>query len=217
MGKGGGHDFQRLPYDTRDLFTTSAQREMGGDINFIIKRQMETFQDAAQQLRRNPTDPEAFKQIGESLLALIKELPAAIKHWTDSLVDSQRHLQNFSGVIANAFQEAQVRQAVRDIQSGQRTGNTTKELIDAQQAFEDMLQPYRDLGTNVSNKLATWGQSIENWVFRAVEAGTGIDELVDAINKWIGKMDEEAIEKGAAFDMMDGIRQLPDRLTKRPL
>lgn len=156
----------------------------------------------------------------KSFTGLVKaadEIPSAFMHWGQSLVDSQRHLQQWSGLLAGSIQESQVREMMRDFKSAGRTAGTTSELTRVLDDLKDDLQPFKDVVSNLTNTIATFAvKSIDYFVVFITELkimGTSIRDIVDIGNFFMAKDDAG---KTAAFDFMDNIRKLPDRLTKPP-
>lgn len=148
-----------------------------------------------------------------ALVKSVTEMPPAIMRWGQSLKDSQEHLKNFSGLLAHTYQQSQVREMLRNIGSAERTGGTTTDLVGALDDLRDDLQPYKDLFTNVSNKIAAFGLKILDGVLKVVEKVTPLDEITDMLNKLMADHDGK---KPAAFEMMDSIRKLPLGTTRKP-
>jgi len=155
----------------------------------------------------------------KGMIKAVDEIPSAIMKWGESLKESQRHLMMWSGSLANAFLESQVRQQIRDFGSATRTSGSTTPLIEALDDLKDELQPTKDAITNAANMVATAAVTLTRGVWWLIENfqfyGISLKNLTDATNELVKKFgDPEAAT--AAYDFMENIRKLPDRHTRPP-
>jgi len=77
----------------------------------------------------------------------VSRLPTLIKDWGEALVEGQRGLSRYNGVLAKTFAEQERRTIVRGIQSGGVTGGATADLSSSMQDLLDEIQPMRDTVT----------------------------------------------------------------------
>ena len=178
------------------------------------KEAMTIMGNRGAELLRGLIDPlqNPFTKL-KNLFKAADEIPSALMHWGESLKDSQEHLKMFSGVLANAYLESQVRGMMRDFGSAQRTGGTTADLIKSLDNLKDDLQDYKDVFTNMSNYILRIGLDVSTWGLTIAERLLFLREIRDEINKWFATSGDT---KPAAFDLMDNIRKLPDERVKRP-
>ncbi len=85
----------------------------------------------------------------------IKDVVQVTEAWGRELLQGQRHLSAFNGTIAKAFAEGDRREMIRNIESGQATGNSTALLSAAFQDLMDEVQPIKDGVTSIFNVTAT--------------------------------------------------------------
>lgn len=157
----------------------------------------------------------------KGMVKAVDEVPSALLHWGESLKESQRHLMQWSGTLANAFLESEVRQHMREFGSAGRTAGTTADLTKALDDFKDDLQPFKDSITNISNKLSEISLKITNlgfkaatnWNFSIGGIRVSLGTIADLVNRYFSETDPSDT---AAIDLMKNIRNLPDRLTKPP-
>ncbi len=124
----------------------------------------------------------------------------------------------FNGVIAGAFTEAEYRQALRAIDSGERTAGSTAGLVDALEDFRDEIQPWKDAVTNSLNTLAEVGLRILTTALDLLEKVPGPSDVRDWINEMLGRGEGTGT---AAFTTMAALRDWPtkefdDPMTRRP-
>lgn len=80
----------------------------------------------------------------QDALALAKEvavMPARIRDWAEALKESQRQLSQFSGVLAGAIAESDIKQVMRDIRMANETASSGREQIVAFDELKDALFP----------------------------------------------------------------------------
>lgn len=77
----------------------------------------------------------------------IAKLPTRIKDWSESLLSSQKTISRFSGVMAQAFAQREVRGLKRDIESANITGGPTADLSKNLEDLYDTLRPLKDVVT----------------------------------------------------------------------
>lgn len=100
--------------------------------------------------RLNPA-VAAMEDLGKAAI----QLPEILEGWGDELMASRQHLVQFSGAIAQAFGESQMRDMKRSINSGAATGGSTARLAKALDDFKDNVQPLKDGVANIANFVAT--------------------------------------------------------------
>lgn len=119
----------------------------------------------------------------------ISQLPQKIKNWGEALVESQRSISRFNGVLALTFAEQERRGVIRAIQSGGRTGGATSELSGKLQDLYDQIQPIKDQVTIVSARALTVGVDYLSKILKALEAFQPL--IDDAVRRIIGYSKEE--------------------------
>lgn len=208
---GGGRDrqeFGRL-YPLRNVFMTPAQQRVSDDMSYMRDRQA----NAAMEAARSPISPETWYRATKATLDNLLDMPGALLNWGESLRDSQEHLRAFSGLMANTFAEAEVRQMMRNFDSAQRTGASTQNLSRALDDILDTIQPYRDLFTNISNTVVAIAIKMGALAAEVAKSVTWLDEIAGILNRWFDKEDKS---KPGAFEFMDNIRNLPDQFNRKP-
>ena len=147
--------------------------------------------------------------------------------WAESLLEGQRALAQFNGILQQTFMRAELRTMLRQIGSAGETAVRTEGLSDAYQDILDTLQPIRDSVTNVIAQHLTELLRIVNVGVHALKfvfdhapgvfGGIGIGlKLLEFIEKNTRK---EAMDRNIAFErFMDHVRQpvastrVPDNL-----
>lgn len=85
----------------------------------------------------------------------IAKLPSRIQEWSESLLASQKQISRFSGVMAQAFAQREVRGLNRDIASAATTGASTADLSKNLEDLYDTLRPLKDSITIVISRELT--------------------------------------------------------------
>lgn len=169
--------------------------ELAGPEKSKIGEDIGRMQERTAVAMKTMADPFAmpvtkFTTAAKAATENIKELIAGIRSWGDSLMQSQEHLKNFSGVMAEAYLQQERRQILRAIQTGARTGGTVLDLQKSLDEFKDQIQPYKDLLSNIFNEVAAIGLTLGTAAAAMVKhipvMGTNIGALVAAINAWLG-------------------------------
>jgi predicted PurR-regulated permease PerM len=88
-------------------------------------------------------------------VAGIALLGKAVTELAKKMVESQRELAKFSPQLAGAFAESDIRDLTRKIESSQRTGQSTADLMEALSDFKDTIQPILDVIKVVISKVLT--------------------------------------------------------------
>lgn len=86
--------------------------------------------------------------LGAASVELAK-LPSRIVDWSEALLDSQRTISRFSGVMAQADAQRDVRKLQRDFASAGTTGGSTADLSHSMDDLYDVLRPLKDTVTIV--------------------------------------------------------------------
>jgi hypothetical protein len=118
----------------------------------------------------------------------VSELPAKIVRWSDTLVESQRHLGRFNGTIAMMNADTERRTVLRQIASGQRTGGATADLNTSLQNLYDQLQPMKDSVTVVIAKGLTVGVDMLSKILKTIES---FKPLIDQVTMRVLGMNEK--------------------------
>lgn len=79
----------------------------------------------------------------------IAKLPSRIVDWSEALLSSQRTISRFSGVMAQAEAQRDVRKLQRDFISAGTTGGSTADLSHSMDDLYDVLRPLKDTVTIV--------------------------------------------------------------------
>lgn len=103
------------------------------------------------------------------LMVQLSKLPQHITSWSEALVESQRSISRFNGVLAMSFAQQERRGLVRAIQSGERTGGATADLSNEMQNLYDLLQPTKDAVTNTLARGLTKGVQILEAQFKVLQ------------------------------------------------
>lgn len=140
------------------------------------------------------------------LTVQLSKLPGLIQNWGEALVESQRNISRFSGVLSQSFAQADRRSLVRGIESGNRTGGATADLSSAMQDLADQIQPIKDTVTIGMARGLTVGVQLLGEGVKCLQA---IWEVVKRmpIGKDVDKLLTE-MEKGSRLDAEFRMRPL---------
>jgi hypothetical protein len=128
----------------------------------------------------------------------ISKLPGQLMDWSEALLNSQRTLSRWDGLLAHTFAEQDRRGIMRGMDSAVRTGGTTSELSSSFDDLLDVVQPMRDSLTNVVASTLTLGVQK---LTRLVQIGEGLYEATKDIPVF-----------GAAIKVIeDRVKRLEDR------
>lgn len=143
----------------------------------------------------------------------IAKLPLRITDWSKELLDSQRTISRFSGVMAQADAMADVKTLQRNIRSAHATGGSTADLSQNYQNLMDQIQPARDVATNViagglseGIKILSDLVSCAKGILACVETLPGVGP---ALTDWLKK-----IEKNTSEDKRKGAEDLGRTIRK---
>jgi hypothetical protein len=96
--------------------------------------------------------------------ATIATLPQKILDWSQALVDSRERMVQWNGQLQAMARHAEIRQAQRDIASGQETSGSATMLNNALQDIYDEMRPIKDqlynltaVAAAISTKILQWG------------------------------------------------------------
>lgn len=117
----------------------------------------------------------------------IADFPRLLRKWGEELKSSQEHLRAYNSTIANAYIASEARQIKRNIESGTRTGGSTKALIQSMDGLKDSTQLYQDLSTNVMNSIVKLGTDGLTEIVKIVEYVTYIEEVAQVLNEMLGE------------------------------
>ncbi len=102
------------------------------------------------------------------VLETMSRLPDKITRWSEALVESQRHISRYNGMLARTFAEHERRGIIRGIESGNRTGGATSELSRSLDDLYDQLQPIKDNVTVVLARGLTEGVKILSSILKHI-------------------------------------------------
>ncbi len=125
------------------------------------------------------------------LFTQVKQLPDQLTRWGDALQNSQRYLEMYNVTIAETMRQSELADLKRNIGVGQRTAGSVAGVVKSVDSLKDAIQPYRDLGTNLTNRVVQLGSNVANVFIKLAEYATPIDELVDFANWFMGKEGED--------------------------
>lgn len=133
-----------------------------------------------------------------AILAADKALTA----WTNSLIDSQKGLGEWSGTVSNANTQMEYQSNLMDIERGQRTGSSYKFLTESRTASDRVWLKWEAAWSNFSNWFAGVGNYLAAAVGVVVEATPGVKQALDIM---AAKSDAEASQIGVFLhDMARG-------------
>lgn len=217
-GGSGGDNFMGPQHYSLTRDTLGPEKvQAGHELGQIVKnRGAEIFNPLLHPINALLHPISSVTQSFTGLFKAADEIPSAIMHWGESLTESQRHLQQWSGTLANAFQESQVRQNMRDFGSAGRTAGTTVGLRKALDDLKDDIQPLKDAFTNVTNVFATGAERLLHGMLTLATNfevfGISLGGVTEKLNKVFEDKDPA---RTAVFDFMENVRKLPDKMTKR--
>ncbi len=110
-------------------------------------------------------------------------LVIASKKLGDTIVEAQQRLTKYNGTIAVAYALAERGQVFRDIESGGRTEDATKSLIEAQEEMLDETQVYRDILTNIYSYIGMFGYKVITFV-------AAMGKWMPLLGSWIQHIEE---------------------------
>ena len=112
----------------------------------------------------------------------IAKLPNRIKDWSESLLASQKTISRFSGVMAQAFAQRDVRSLKRDFASAQVTGGSTADLTRSMEDLYDILRPLKDSMTIVvSRELSSLVKLLTNLAPSLTQLAGGVAVIADML------------------------------------
>jgi hypothetical protein len=222
---GGGRDFSGPKSHSLTADVAGPSGQVGSEALDVVKnRGKEIFNPLLDPINALLHPISSVTQSLGGMIKAVDEVPSAIMHWGESLTESQRHLQQWSGALANAFQESQVRQIMREFESAGRTSGSTVDLRHALDDLKDELQPMKDLVTNATNRLVTAMVTMaDGLIYIGMNLhvigplNNSLQQLVDFANRLLGGKPDPS--QTAAFELMNNIRNLRDpttRATKPP-
>lgn len=129
---------------------------------------------------------------------MMAEFPFVIERWGESLKESQKTLKDWNAQLARTFAESDVREAERKMGSAERTAGSTSDMVESLDNLKDSFQPYRDVGTNISNRLTEMGARIVDGLINTVETLTAIDKGIQIVNDVLSG--GEADRNGTLFE-----------------
>jgi hypothetical protein len=152
--------------------------EVAGPTNSAIAGQAWQYGRQTVGMGMNPMNALHPMRATADLSLQLSKLPALLKEWGESLVQSQRYLGKFNGTMAMANAESERRGILRAIGSGQRTGGPTAELNLSLENLKDQIQPIRDTVTVViANSLRTGIELLSTAVDVVKMIHAGLKEL----------------------------------------
>ncbi len=138
----------------------------------------------------------AVAAVGVAMVAL----PGMITDWGQSLLDSQRHLQNFSGSMAMVFAQSEWRDRERNFRIADATAGSTGGLSRSMSDLNDAWEPITVLLTDVKNLLAT---GLVNVTTPIVEFLGEISKDLLALLRIVGLATEETHENILMSDWLE--------------
>jgi len=106
---------------------------------------MDDAQNAVFNVAKNPMDPGAWMELGET----VASLPAKFEALGDVVAGVAQDLKGFGSAMTEAAMIQDIGQIERSFQSAEATGESVLELTQAVESMKDELQPIRDSVTNV--------------------------------------------------------------------
>lgn len=97
------------------------------------------------------TMPSIFKDVVDAAI----NLPNAIEQWAEALLSSRFELARWNSSIAGTKVEAERREILRDIASGNATSASTEALNNSLQDLKDTMRPINDTLINGFNRILT--------------------------------------------------------------
>jgi hypothetical protein len=222
------HPLVQMGGNAAQVGANTAQNFMGPTQGAIVGQAagfaQKTAGIAGQQF--NPmtgANPLKAMQNASEMAVQISKLPAHIMDWSQALVDSQKTISRFSGVLQQTFAQAERREIVRGIESAGRTGGATSDLSDSLQDLYDLIQPVKDTVTIVIARTLTSGLQILQEMVGYVK---GAYELLKMIAPTFGvaanvaegileRMEEESRQK-ASVKMQPLVKALQDLQREDP-
>lgn len=132
----------------------------------------------------------------------------AISAWTDSLLQSQHGLDEWSGSVAMANTQMQYQSNLMDIERGQRTGSSYKFLTESKTSSDQAWLKWDAAWTNFSNYVAGVGNYVVAAVGVVTENLPGVKQVLDLM---AAKQDAEASQLGIVLsDIARGKNNLGD-------
>jgi hypothetical protein len=135
----------------------------------------------------------------------VAKLPWKIREWTNSLLESQRDLAQFSGTTAVAFAELDAARIGRKIQTAQDTAESTAKLAQGQNKLEEATRPVDVLITNIENSLGAAADEVgAAFVNSAQYILDGIKHLGDNAQQRAARAEKERQEVREKLAARDG-------------
>jgi hypothetical protein len=156
-----------------------------------------------------------------AVVAALVLLPPAIKDWTRSLLESQRHLAEVSGAMAAVLAESDLRRMQRDMEIGNRLAGSARELADAHTDLAGTTKELEIAFGHLINKVGTAaakaGKSIlqdfslsdlgfvfggpAGWIAAGLARLTGTTLSIEQVAKAINKHVEAGLRKDIELPM----------------
>lgn len=155
------------------------------------------------------------------LVAAVAALPPKLAEWGDALVQSQGHLAQFNGTMANIFAERRVREIRRNIESGESRAGSTSVLSDAVDDLKDDLRPISDLLANMMNFGGAGLVRVGQGIVKLLEYSTigqilwGISKTTDFIGSYFSRKQDEETTPFSGL-MKDTANAKPDFVAEPP-
>lgn len=145
----------------------------------------------------------------KDLAMQIVKMPTLIEDWGDALLDSKRGLAEFSGTLAQIYAQADVREIMRALDTGEAIGASVGGLSDAKQDLADSLAPFQNLVTNVSNKAVEGLTRLVNLGVTIAAKAMFIEKINENL-EWLFEIGSED-PKADIAKMLDDIEKAGDR------
>ena len=142
-------------------------------------------------------------KMGKGVLQFVRALKDAyteLDNWTRHLVSSQREIGNLSARAIGGLMQLDIGRLNRQLEMAKATGGSIGRLARARNAFEDAIQPYREMSQEVLNDLAA--TVLEN-LAKLIKRTDKMVDYLKAIADWLPGVDFEDEDERPTPDLID--------------